>query len=179
MVTKAINLIIINIILVTASSLVMAETTLYTDGNVPNAEEMADILLDNNQPRVKTRGLVFGAVEKKDPKSFGLPIKFDFNSDDLNQSSFPYLKQLGVMLKLEKMADQNIMIVGHTDASGEETYNLFLSKKRAEAVKSFLVSNYQIDPVRLKIMGKGELEILPGKPSNSSINRRVEFFRIP
>ena len=76
------------------------------------------------------------------------------------------------------MANKKIMIVGHTDTSGSEAYNLGLSKRRSQAVKEFLVSNYQIDPARIETTGEGESNTLPGKSGNAPINRRVEFYRI-
>ncbi|NOQ13445.1 MAG: OmpA family protein [Methyloprofundus sp.] len=159
------------------------ETIMYVEDNVPSAEEMADILLDsapekNTENEAATRGISFGKPEKNKPVNIGLPIKFDYNSSTLNAESLVYLKQLGTMLNLEKMANKKIMIVGHTDTTGPETYNLDLSKKRSQAVKEFLVSNYQIDPARIETTGQGESNTLSGKSGSAAINRRVEFYRI-
>ena len=168
-------------LLVTSVSMAK-ETRVFTEGNVPSAEEMADILLNsapnNRSKQTKTRSISFGVKESSAAVSIGLPIKFDLNSSNLNNNSLSYLKQLGSMLNLQKMINENIMIVGHTDTSGSEPYNLNLSKKRAQAVRDFLTSNYQIEQNRIKTVGKGESEILPGEPSTSALNRRVEFYRI-
>jgi outer membrane protein OmpA-like peptidoglycan-associated protein len=51
----------------------------------------------------------------------------------------------------------NILVVGHTDSLGAADYNMDLSIKRAEAVKSFLVSN-AISPDRITTQGKGSTE---------------------
>lgn len=155
------------------------EVKIFTQNNVPTAEEMADILLNSGTAnKTQTRSLSFGTPKKDSPIYVGLPLKFDFNSSVLSTASLGYLKQLGIMLNLEKMANENIMIVGHTDAVGSEIYNLDLSQRRAQAVKRFLVSHYQVDPVRIQTSGKGESDTLPGKAGHSSINRRVEFYRI-
>jgi outer membrane protein OmpA-like peptidoglycan-associated protein len=37
--------------------------------------------------------------------------------------------------------DTNILVVGHTDSSGSETYNMTLSKNRAYAVTNYLINN--------------------------------------
>lgn len=36
--------------------------------------------------------------------------------------------------------DTNILVVGHTDSSGNDDYNMVLSKKRAIAVTDYLVN---------------------------------------
>jgi len=110
-------------------TLLAKEVKVYTEGNVPSAEEMANILLDSapetkNINEQKTRSITFGSTEKYKPVSIGLPILFDYNSSALKASSLTYLKQIGTMLNLEKMANENIMIVGHTDSTGHESYNL-------------------------------------------------------
>ncbi|WP_428353167.1 OmpA family protein [Methyloprofundus sp.] len=164
-------------------TLLAKEVKIYTEGNVPSAEEMANILLGStseayNKNKNKTRSITFGSTEKYKPVSIGLPILFDYNSSVLKTTSLTYLKQLGTMLNLEKMTNENIMIVGHSDSTGHENYNLELSKRRSQAVKEFLVSNYQIDPARIETTGKGESDTLQGKPGDSPVNRRVEFYRI-
>ncbi len=158
------------------------EIKLIKEGHVPTAEEMANILLSNTPDKasnkIKTRSVSFGVAKKSEPVSLGLPIKFDYDSSVLNKSSLDYLKQLGTMLNLEKMANETIMIEGHTDAKGSEQYNMDLSKKRSQAVRDFLISNYQIAPSRIKTTGKGESSPLPNKSKFDPLNRRVEFFRI-
>jgi outer membrane protein OmpA-like peptidoglycan-associated protein len=72
-----------------------------------------------------------------------------------------------------------IEIMGHTDALGEDDYNLDLSRRRAESVLQFLFEN-KISKSRLRSHGEGE-----GKPIASNEtdegraqNRRVEFIVI-
>jgi OOP family OmpA-OmpF porin len=50
------------------------------------------------------------------------------------------------------------VVEGHTDSVGPSEYNRELSRKRAENVRSQLIGRYQIDPSRLKAVGKGESE---------------------
>jgi len=157
------------------------EVKFFTENNVPSAEEMADILLGTNEvnvTRAKTRSLSFGRAEKHSPIHIGLPIKFERNSSSLSDNSIKYLKQLGLMLKLGKMSNKKIMLVGHTDAEGTEDYNQYLSEMRSSAVKKHLVSNYQVNTDVILTSGKGEAEILTGVPGNASMNRRVEIHLI-
>jgi outer membrane protein OmpA-like peptidoglycan-associated protein len=160
------------------------EEKVFTEDNIPSSEEIAKSLMgtapDKSKVEGKSRSLGFGIVKtkKNEPISFSFPIKFDYNSSTLNPNSLAHLKKLGTALNLGKMVDKKIMIVGHTDGSGSKDYNLDLSRKRSKSVKEFLVSNYQIDPTRIKTSGKGESDTLPGKPRNAPTNRRVEFYGI-
>ncbi len=158
------------------------EVIMFNEDNIPTAEEMANIFLNSNsgnrENRIKTRSISFGVVEKESPVRIGLPIKFDYDSSVLTNNSMSILKRLGMMLNLEKVANEKVMIEGHTDASGSESYNLSLSKRRAKAVSDYLISNYQIDPARINTAGRGESSPLPGISKFDSLNRRVEFFRI-
>jgi len=49
-----------------------------------------------------------------------------------------------------------ITVEGHTDRLGSQAYNQKLSMRRAEAVKSYLVSAGGVDAGRVSAVGKGE-----------------------
>ncbi|HBR98058.1 MAG TPA: hypothetical protein DD979_11865, partial [Gammaproteobacteria bacterium] len=61
------------------------------------------------------------------------------------------IAKLGDFSKIEK-----VEIVGYTDAKGSETYNLGLSKRRADAIKSYLVGSY--NDAEITTMGMGEAD---------------------
>jgi len=67
-------------------------------------------------------------------------ILFAVDSDVIRPESTPRLKAIGDMLTRHK--DLRLSIEGHTDADGEDTHNLDLSKRRAAAVKAFPVATY-------------------------------------
>jgi outer membrane protein OmpA-like peptidoglycan-associated protein len=60
-------------------------------------------------------------------------------------------------------------LVGHTDSTGPEAHNLRLSKRRAEAVKAFLVDR-GIAPERISTEGRGEVE--PIAPNTTQAGRK-------
>ncbi|MGH6927082.1 MAG: OmpA family protein, partial [Dongiaceae bacterium] len=64
-------------------------------------------------------------------------------------------------------------LVGHTDAVGSDAANLSLSEARAQAVKSYLTGQFQIDPVRLEASGAGETDLADPADPNNGVNRRV------
>ncbi|MCX6155746.1 MAG: OmpA family protein [Candidatus Kapabacteria bacterium] len=73
--------------------------------------------------------------------------------------------------------DANITLIGCNSDEGKERANMNLSKKRAEAVKSYLTNTWSIDPERIVIKSRD----LPEVPSNVKDtdgiveNRRVEI----
>ena len=68
-----------------------------------------------------------------------------------------------------------VLIEGHTDALGTPQYNLQLSRKRAEAVKRYLVGEHGLDASRLKTIGYGEGRPMDGADASKPENRRVQF----
>lgn len=102
-------------------------------------------------------------------------IYFETGSDKIQPRSFNVLNQVAAVL-LENPRIQRIRIEGHTDDVGAEDYNLELSQKRAESVRSYLIEQ-GIAPGRLSAQGFGESQPLVPNVSqrNRGLNRRVEF----
>ena len=76
---------------------------------------------------------------------------------------------------------QRIEIIGHTDNEGSESYNLALSKKRADAVSN-LVKKYFIDSlIDMEVAGKGDSQpsVSNANVEGRSQNRRVEIIIHP
>ncbi len=91
--------------------------------------------------------------------------------------------------RLEKIAQlarfygkAQVLVLGFTDDKGGDDYNQALSERRAEAVKSYLVSNFGIDGGRVRTEGRGERDpVAPNRkpdgsdnPEGRQQNRRVE-----
>lgn len=68
-----------------------------------------------------------------------------------------------------------VTIEGHTDSRASERYNQSLSQRRVDAVKEVLITQFDINPERLKAIGYGELQ--PRATNNTAagrqLNRRV------
>lgn len=79
--------------------------------------------------------------------------------------------------KILKEATSTVKILGHTDSDGDDAANLKLSEQRAEAVKSILVTHYNIDESKFTTEGRGETQPLANNdnPEGKAQNRRVEF----
>ncbi len=104
-------------------------------------------------------------------------ILFDSGSANIQPQSMGIIRQISQVL-LQETA-MNLKIVGHTDADGSDENNMQLSKNRAEAVKSALVSVYGIGSDRLISEGKGESEPIGDNTTvdGKAQNRRVEFIK--
>jgi len=99
---------------------------------------------------------------------------FVFDSDSIRQESMAELKQLKEFLETNRFVE--IRVEGHTDSSGDEEYNMKLSKKRAEAVKKYLTEN-GIDEDRLSTRGFGESKPIADNDTEEgrARNRRTEI----
>lgn len=101
-------------------------------------------------------------------------IYFEFDKDELMPRSFVELnKLLKIMRDNPKLV---IDIVGHTDALGDDAYNLELSQRRAQSVVDFLTQNH-VSKSRLRARGEGERMPIATNDTDEgrALNRRVEF----
>ena len=100
-------------------------------------------------------------------------IQFALGSAQITPESSETLRNLGNVLNHE-LADQKAFLVeGHTDASGSRQVNAALSRRRAEAVKNYLVREFGVSPSRLEVAGKGSSEPVNAADPYAAENRRV------
>lgn len=106
-------------------------------------------------------------------------IYFDTGSDQIRPESAPTLREIADMLSSHD--GLRIGIEGHTDNVGQAPANLDLSKRRAEAVKAYLVGTLKVDGTRLEAAGFGSTK--PAAPNTTpegrQTNRRVELVKLP
>jgi outer membrane protein OmpA-like peptidoglycan-associated protein len=103
-------------------------------------------------------------------------INFEFGKATLLPSSVDTLNTVAAGLLANP--EIKIEISGHTDNLGSDTYNIDLSKRRADAVKQFLVSKGIVEE-RIKTIGYGSKKpIATNKTTKGRAkNRRIEFLR--
>lgn len=106
--------------------------------------------------------------------TFDSGILFAVSKSDLQPAAQTNLQDLATVLN--KYADTNVLIEGHTDADGTEDYNLDLSKRRAQSVANYL-AGLQVDATRLTTMGYGEAQPVGSNETTEGKqqNRRVEI----
>lgn len=106
--------------------------------------------------------------------TFESGLLFDYDSDVLRAQAKQNLSTFAQ--SLDKYAGTDILIVGHTDATGSDAYNATLATKRAAATENYLVS-LGVARARLKSAGRGESEPLASNETEAGRqqNRRVEI----
>ena len=101
-------------------------------------------------------------------------VYFDTEKFNINSASQATLNKLAAIFK--EYPDTNILVEGHTDSAGSDSYNLTLSKNRAQAVTNYLVNN-GVAKNRLETKWYGETQ--PKYDNNTAEgkakNRRVEL----
>jgi outer membrane protein OmpA-like peptidoglycan-associated protein len=104
-------------------------------------------------------------------------IQFDTGSAEIRPESTPALQDVARML--EDHPNLRVAIEGHTDATGSESANQNLSRRRAEAVKQYLTAEAGIAPSRLRAIGKGESNPVASNDTaeGRQSNRRVELVK--
>jgi len=105
--------------------------------------------------------------------TFESGLLYDYDSDVVKPTAATNLRSFAQ--SLDKYPNTDIMIVGHTDSQGSDTYNLQLSERRAIAARNYLVSQ-GVSSARIKVAGRGESEPIADNATDAgrAQNRRVE-----
>jgi OmpA-OmpF porin, OOP family len=100
-------------------------------------------------------------------------VLFKFNSAQLTDDAKQQLDQLG---KVGTMKRYFVAIEGFTDKTGTPEYNLALSRRRAEAVQTYLVAQRNMPVYRIQIVGLGKEKPVNDEKTRDDRqkNRRVE-----
>jgi OOP family OmpA-OmpF porin len=102
-----------------------------------------------------------------------LNVAFENNSSQIKAETMNDIQRLADFMKEYK--NTSVVIEGHSSAAGSAKYNLALSQKRADAVKSLLIIKFDIEESRLSAKGFGETQLI-SKDNTSAAhksNRRV------
>ncbi|MDZ4258670.1 MAG: OmpA family protein [Gemmatimonadales bacterium] len=105
--------------------------------------------------------------------TFASGLLYDFDSDAVKLDARTNLRELA--LSLDKYPGTEVIIIGHTDAVGTESYNQALSERRSRAAASYLMSQ-GVDGTRIGARGLGEMEPIASNDTEAgrAVNRRVE-----
>lgn len=112
--------------------------------------------------------------------SVNLTVNFPTGSAELTPAAKASLDGLGKALASSDLANFRFRIEGHTDNVGSREANLALSQARAEAVVSYLASQYNVAPSRLEAVGMGQEDpLVPTPPQTPEArNRRVQVINL-
>lgn len=118
-------------------------------------------------------GVTIQRVEEGIAVSFDSGILFGFDSSSLRPEARENLEKLSEILSRDN--ETILMIVGHTDSTGDELYNMRLSERRAQSAANYMISQGLAES-RIQTEGRGETEPIASNSSEEGQqeNRRVE-----
>jgi len=110
--------------------------------------------------------------------TFKSDVLFDTNSAALKAGSYDEISRVAQVLN--QYPETTIMIAGHTDSTGSDTYNQQLSEQRAMSVKNALAGQ-GVNPARMSAIGYGESKPIADNNTESGrqTNRRVAITITP
>lgn len=106
--------------------------------------------------------------------TFDSGLLFAYDSDAIQGSARDNLSNLAESLR--KYEDTDVLVVGHTDATGSDNYNQGLSERRSASAANYLASN-GVTRTRVRTAGRGEVEPIDSNETaeGRAQNRRVEI----
>ncbi|MBU2876045.1 OmpA family protein [Aliiglaciecola lipolytica] len=105
-------------------------------------------------------------------------FSFKTGSSEIESSNFALLNK--IIDAVRRFPASNILVTGHTDATGSAELNLDLSKNRAKTVADFMTKVGNIDDSRIESQGFGKEKPVASNetPEGRAQNRRVEILII-
>jgi outer membrane protein OmpA-like peptidoglycan-associated protein len=162
--------------LLSASALMVgcAETETRDDGEVVEAQVVETEVLDAPFEVIRGEGSgIFTNI------TIPAASMFEFDKAEIDEGGKDvieiYRKTVGPAL----MEAYIVLIVGHTDASGDANYNQALSLKRAESVADYLIST-GVEEDKIRVIGRGSEEPVASNETREGRiqNRRVDILVI-
>ena len=102
------------------------------------------------------------------------PVLFDHDEFILKPEFSKFLNQ---MVKIvQSHSDLRIKIIGHTNSIGSDAYNIGLSQKRADEIRSYLISlGLKSDQIVIEFRGENDPKVSNATAKGRKLNRRVDF----
>ena len=161
----------------------LSGTDLATSTTIKRPGAFNENLGDSAGPRTD-RAPGFSDLEsllsQKGPLGSGTKFKmpnnqlFAYDSAELGGGAVEQLQKVATLIKRNPKA--TFTLEGYTDSFGSDEYNLELSRRRAEAVKAYLVQALGITPEQIETRGYGKANLLTSPDASieeQEVNRRV------
>ncbi|WP_336056236.1 OmpA family protein [Nitratireductor sp. CH_MIT9313-5] len=109
-----------------------------------------------------------------------MPSNITFATDEANIQPAFYPTLNSVALVLKQYNQTLVDVVGHTDSTGDDGYNMDLSRRRASSVANYLMAQGAASQ-RFEVIGMGETQPIASNatPEGRAQNRRVEIQLVP
>ena len=138
--------------------------------------------MDNQEAKLRKQLRDTGVSVERDGDNINLimpgNITFATNSPAINSNFYPVLDSVTLVIG---EYDKTIVVVsGHTDNTGSDSYNQRLSEQRAKSVNDYFLSK-KVLPARLETIGFGESKPMASNDTaqGRELNRRVEITLVP
>ena len=144
------------------------------------AEQKAEEYRKQREAELARLEQVLGEIAETHRTAVGLvmtlgekSIRFDFDKSEIKPEYRDVLNRIaGVLMTLK---GYSIAVYGYTDDVGSQAYNLNLSKRRAQAVRDFLLQAGIPKIITTQGFGKSDPRVHDGTPQARAANRRVEI----
>lgn len=140
----------------------------------------AGLYMENQEKQLKQQMAGTGVEVNRNPTTGNIDlvmpgnITFAHDSTNINPSFYNTLDKLAqTMVQYDQ---STVDIMGHTDSTGNPSYNQGLSQRRAQAVASYLI-NRGVSSYRIRTMGYGQNQPIASNSTEQGRqqNRRVEI----
>ena len=137
-------------------------------------------LLADNAKSSALVGIPYSPLVMNPKGGESIALYYEYDQSELHPRAKKQLEIVANILKASK--EKKLKIGGHTDALGSDDYNVNLSKKRAEAVKAFMIAT-GVPLGQVETVGFGKTNPLSpnvnpdgsDNPDGRSRNRRAEI----
>ena len=144
---------------------------------VPSVDEVARAFsLPEPESGLRPKGVI-SATPSNTPagprlRSLELDVAFGFGTDSLLPKGREQLAPVGEFLRAARYP-AGVVVEAFTEDVGSVDFTDDLSRRRAQAVREFLVQEYKLDPTSFSVIGRGKQ--VPKDRANpaSDVNRRV------
>ncbi len=150
-----------------AAPVVVAEKDSDNDGVVDSKDNCKSTLAN---VKVDANGC---AIVAEKTVEIDLNVSFENNSSELKSTAMTDIQRLADFMN--EYTSTSAVIEGHSSIVGNAKYNLTLSQKRADAVRSLLINKYNVEANRLTAKGFGETQLISEGTTKAdhNLNRRV------
>ncbi len=125
--------------------------------SIPNAIAECDPEIVAARDKADVAAVEVVMVTKKNPVRLEADALFDFDSAELTGDGKGLLDNMLGNLTAEALMERKLQIRGYTDRIGDDAYNLDLSRRRAAAVRDYLVNNGVV-PSFIEMQGLGKAD---------------------
>ncbi|MBA2399275.1 MAG: OmpA family protein, partial [Bradyrhizobium sp.] len=136
--------------------------------------------------RSKLRGKTEPPPNKRPPiapelnklPSVNIDVQFDTDTPIVRPDSYQTLGKLADTLVNSALLNYTFLIVGHVESGARRDHAVFLSQRRADAIRDILVNTFKISAKRLLTVGLGEEQLLDPARPNGPVNAQTQIMTL-